>query len=87
MNNSDRFSEAGYWPDARCKTAWRAHCRDELGLELALTHSRVLSGAWQKGYLYELRVRLREAVRQLDEDASLLAEVLVEVLEITGQSS
>jgi hypothetical protein len=80
INQSDKsFS----WPDHRCWIGWRAHWRDELGFELALERSKVLRECWRASQLYDLRVRLWAALARLAEDSSLLAETLIEILEIS----
>jgi hypothetical protein len=80
---SERFFEADSFPDRRCWRAWRAHLAEVDAWELAENKSTVLRLAWWRRWQHELKFKLIAAMKRLEMgDASLLAEVLIEALEI-----
>ena len=79
---SERFFEADSFPDRRW-LAWRAHLAEIDAWELAENKSVVLRLAWWRRWQLELRWKLIAAMKRLERgDETLLAEVLIEGLEI-----
>ena len=80
---SDHFFEADAFPDRRCWRAWRAHLAELGAWELAENKSAILRLAWWNRWRHELYWKLIAAMKRLERgDETLLAEVLIEGLEI-----
>jgi hypothetical protein len=65
--------------DRRLRIAWKAYLAEGLALQLAEHPSRAVVAERMREYLSN---RLERAIRVLSEDSSLLADILVEMLEI-----
>lgn len=78
---SERFFEAGSFPDRRCWLAWRAHLAELGAWELAELSSETLLAVRRRRLLGEWRWRLVAAVRQLDRSSDMLVEELIWILE------